>query len=396
MLLMLVLLVSGISPAAVHAEGENAAKTTEQETAGKEEQTLETGEDDYKFRLGISSVDGEDTGAVVTTVKGDFTALVQTEGSSVNTGNVTFSVEMKDVASLHVSGTRSYRTTMNFTGTGRSVPMTQVQGILRAFEGKHVTVKNGSSAVKYTFAEKEAGAYAVTHDGNASTVWHSIVNDENLSSTTKDSDDSYAVLKNGFTLQAGNKILQFSGADDLRLDNLGELGSMELAVRNALELVDCEKTSENVVICLKKGSMLALGQSVLELKKDATIVISGVDAQEVADDLAVIRGMQVSGSNATALMKELLKLAAKYASAVENLVITFEFEGHAYGEPVWTWAEDGSAAKAAFTCGICGKTVELEADKITAEEDHGVITYTASVTLDGETYTDQKVIRAET
>ncbi len=69
---------------------------------------------------------------------------------------------------------------------------------------------------------------------------------------------------------------------------------------------------------------------------------------------------------------------------------------HVYGEPVFTWEEDYSAATATFTCENCGGTEEVEADitsAVTTEATSttaGVLTYTATVTFNGETYTDEQ------
>ncbi|MBQ4374564.1 MAG: immunoglobulin domain-containing protein [Erysipelotrichales bacterium] len=69
--------------------------------------------------------------------------------------------------------------------------------------------------------------------------------------------------------------------------------------------------------------------------------------------------------------------------------------GHKWGEPAWTWAEDASSAKAKFVCEHDETHVqELNAEieesvkvEATYEQD-GVKLYTASVELEGETYTD--------
>ena len=73
--------------------------------------------------------------------------------------------------------------------------------------------------------------------------------------------------------------------------------------------------------------------------------------------------------------------------------------GHAYGEPAWTWTktEDGYAAKAAFTCGVCGDVQEIDAE-VTSETtpagstEAGRTVYTAAATFNGRVYTDTKEI----
>ena len=69
---------------------------------------------------------------------------------------------------------------------------------------------------------------------------------------------------------------------------------------------------------------------------------------------------------------------------------------HTYGEPVFTFSEDGKSATAAFACTGCDDVQTLPAD-ITYEvktgatcTEKGVTTYTATVTFGGEKYTATK------
>lgn len=77
-----------------------------------------------------------------------------------------------------------------------------------------------------------------------------------------------------------------------------------------------------------------------------------------------------------------------------------EVHVHVYGDPVCEWSEDGTSCTATFTCDLCeegteGKveTVDVEADDITTETaEDGTVTYTATFTFNGETYTETKVV----
>lgn len=73
----------------------------------------------------------------------------------------------------------------------------------------------------------------------------------------------------------------------------------------------------------------------------------------------------------------------------ENVILPADSNGHNYGEPVFTW--DGtSSAKAAFTCAICNdvKTVDCT---VSTKENVAQVTYTATASFNGKTYTDEKV-----
>ena len=77
-----------------------------------------------------------------------------------------------------------------------------------------------------------------------------------------------------------------------------------------------------------------------------------------------------------------------------TVIATFEKHAHHYSSPVWTWADDYSSAKAAFTC-ACGDVQTVDAE-ITEEEltpadctTEQVAVFTATVTFGGDTYTDE-------
>ena len=62
---------------------------------------------------------------------------------------------------------------------------------------------------------------------------------------------------------------------------------------------------------------------------------------------------------------------------------------HAYGEPVWTWADDYASASAAFVCDDCGEEKVVDAAVSSTAHD-GVATHTATAELKGNTYNDVK------
>ncbi|MBR5618493.1 MAG: hypothetical protein IKW76_02015, partial [Clostridia bacterium] len=68
---------------------------------------------------------------------------------------------------------------------------------------------------------------------------------------------------------------------------------------------------------------------------------------------------------------------------------------HVWNTPTWDWADDYSSAKATFTCADCGEeqtaTDNYIDETVVSKADctHGlIVTYTASVTIDGTEYTD--------
>ena len=73
--------------------------------------------------------------------------------------------------------------------------------------------------------------------------------------------------------------------------------------------------------------------------------------------------------------------------------------GHSYGEPVWSWAEDGKTCTVTFICQKDETHKEIPAVTVTSAEktpatctEAGVTTYTATAQFNGKTYTDTKEV----
>ena len=72
--------------------------------------------------------------------------------------------------------------------------------------------------------------------------------------------------------------------------------------------------------------------------------------------------------------------------------VTIEAIGHDWGEPTWTWAEDFSTATAAFVCANDETHVKTLTATVTSEVVGHEKVYTATVELDGETYTATETV----
>ena len=73
--------------------------------------------------------------------------------------------------------------------------------------------------------------------------------------------------------------------------------------------------------------------------------------------------------------------------------------GHSYGESVWIWSEDGKSCTVTFTCVNDASHVETLAATITSKvktpatcTEKGITEYSASVSFNGNTYTDIKEV----
>ena len=117
---------------------------------------------------------------------------------------------------------------------------------------------------------------------------------------------------------------------------------------------------------------------------------------EKGDDTQILTDYEpqtVEVSAATCTADRVIKYTAKvnlnetdYTAETESATVEGTATGHTWGEPVWTWAEDCTAA-AVFTCGACEAQTTVPAN---VTYDAETYTYTATAGLDDVTYTDTK------
>ena len=75
------------------------------------------------------------------------------------------------------------------------------------------------------------------------------------------------------------------------------------------------------------------------------------------------------------------------AAAILAAIAALTCATHTYGPPVWNWSSNHSSATVKLTCTAGDKTVTLNAT-VTSTMNGDVVTYTATVTYEGNTYTD--------
>ena len=66
--------------------------------------------------------------------------------------------------------------------------------------------------------------------------------------------------------------------------------------------------------------------------------------------------------------------------------------GHAWGQPSWEWADDFSSATATFVCAHDSAHTAILDAKVQKTTENFTITYTATVSFEGNTYTDVKTV----
>ena len=88
---------------------------------------------------------------------------------------------------------------------------------------------------------------------------------------------------------------------------------------------------------------------------------------------------------------------AGWAATQTKVLADIPATGHSYGEPEWSWSEDGKTCTVTFTCKNDAAHKETPKVTVTSAEktpatctEKGVTTYTGTVEFNGQTYTDTK------
>ena len=249
---------------------------------------------------------------------------------------------------------------------------------MAASKGGTVNVYSG------TFTSANYGAYIFNSGGTI-----------NIKGGTFDSEK--AVLKSDTTSTASSPSTIYVSGGDFA----GEYSIMdgtELSItggsfsEDPLDYVDVDKGLA-VAEITKKGSSestFAVGKKAIDQKTaeaeegDQIKIISGDADLDVPVD-----GVEVSnegGGNVTVNGEPV------------NEETTVESHVHAWGEPVWDWAEDNLSATATFTCTKDKSHVEKPEVTVTTAKtaatctEDGKIVYTAKAVLDGVEYTNIKTV----
>ena len=273
-----------------------------------------------KFSVEVSSQYGEGKeGIVKGEVYSDYTGKLTITGDYVNSSNATITVTMSDVASLGVSGTRTYTREMKFNSSSK-VPMNNVTQLFNKLDGTYIDCTFAGESVGYKVSGKD-GNYDLkpTSSKDAAKVWHALVNDDNFEYGVKD-EDSYIIIGNGSWLKSGNSILEFEAdcTENLTLDNFGDLNNLNNNIRGHVALNTTEDTTEGVAFYLTKGTELALGSSYAKLKEPAAFDFAIENYAAIEDSLKNLREMT---GDTTDMMKTLFGILDTTFTAIGGEVI---------------------------------------------------------------------------
>ena len=123
------------------------------------------------------------------------------------------------------------------------------------------------------------------------------------------------------------------------------------------------------------------------------------DSAHTEKATATVTGAQTKAPTCTQMGETTYTAAfeASWAMTQTKVLADIPAIGHSYGEPVWSWSEDGKTCKVTFTCEKDETHKETPVVKVTSAvkkpatcTETGVTTYTATVEFNSQTYTDTK------
>ena len=296
----------------------------------------------YKFYLGIKSGSTVDM-----TVGEDYTAVftMPAANETVNTGSVTVTAKMKNVASLGVGDERSHSMTLNtgIGGTGGTdVALDYYLKNCYGFEGATINATIGGQSCTYTLGKIDTtdsnNMYtitAATDPAAASAAWQALTS--HVEAGTQE-DDSKIIIKNGAYLMIGTEKLEFTSSEvgDLTLDNLNDMSALNQNIRDHVKLSTCADRQNVITAYLPAGTTLAVGSSVATLNDNCTITIT-LDADEMSESsLRTTLSSLQAANNASAMVQTLVNAfdeLVRIADASYSVDVNIAFDSVTIVEP---------------------------------------------------------------
>lgn len=268
----------------------------------------------WKFNLTVTSESTVDV-----TVGEDYTAVftLPAAGSQVDASGVTVEAKMKNVESLGVDGERSHSVTVETGIQNVKVDLSQWLPNCYKFGSATVNATIDGKACTYDFAGNSGVIIATTDTEAARAAWKELTS--HITADTHE-DDSFILVKYGSTLQIGRELLCFEeNVDDLKLNNFSEMAALIKKVQDHVKL-ETVNDNKDIEIVLKAGTQLAVGSSIAELKKDATITITGVTMPD--GFLNGLRAAVNNGTDAKALIMTAVRMFNELVGQIDGKTIT--------------------------------------------------------------------------
>ena len=271
--------------------------------------------------------------------------------------------------------------TSSLTVSGNAVVDTRDSKILIASQASEVQVSAGSD-----------GNGGIVFDGKSGAVYGDVTLQEDLEIGTDETltigKDASLTVPDGKTLTNDGTITVESGGK-LEGTTTGN-GTLKIAPTITTQPQDVEvKENETATFTVK-----VTGTEPLSYRWQQS-TDSGQSWTDIggATDATYITVATTTNMNGTQYRCVVSNSAGSVTSNVATLTVNKHV--HTWGNPVWNWSEDGKTCTVAFTCQNDETHKETTAVTVTSAvktpatcTETGVTTYTATVELNGQTYTD--------
>ncbi|MBO7375661.1 MAG: hypothetical protein J6V01_01055 [Clostridia bacterium] len=251
------------------------------------------------------------------TVYSNYDVVVTLPDGDVDMSRVTADLVMTNISDLGITGRREYSVTVRTGLTGFPDPShyfpnlyefdSALVNVTVDYDNPVVYEVNGGAAI--TASPDSAAA--------AEAAWKAFAG--HLAASTKNDGDSYAIIANGSYIKVGTEYLRFADGftGDLVLDDLSNTAAFKRAIRNALVLeTDCENEGNVATACVKAGTTLALGSTVVTLLDDYVVEVTfGDNAFDVVTNsvLETFRGI----TSGTEMLAEAIYIFDSLVAAVQ-------------------------------------------------------------------------------
>ncbi|MCQ4635331.1 Ig-like domain-containing protein [Anaerovorax odorimutans] len=260
-------------------------------------------------------------------VRDDYSAYLQiTKNATVDAANATIKLTMKNIESLGMGNMeKSHEISINTGVTGHdSVPLEGFIEPITNFKDAKISGKIDGKEYSYKIENKtqpDDSDYLIkasTNTEQTRAAWQSLAS--HVTTTTYAEDDSYMMIPAKAYMQIGKERLSFTDPDGtpLKLDDTSNLDQMQKDIRNLVELdtnAPAFSDSRQAEAYIPAGTILRVGATEARLMQGATIDLSGLNTETLADD--TLSGLRDAGNNSD-MIKALITFVMNPISAASG------------------------------------------------------------------------------
>ncbi len=263
-------------------------------------------------------------------VMSDYSAeLTVPYGSVINAKELSGTISMTDIASLGITGTRTYSKSIT-TGVDKEVVF---DNYIPVFEGATISGTIDGVEYKYnveaTYAEDAYIVEAIPENEDAVREAYQALA-SHVTAETKAADDSYVEIPGTAYIQIGTERLSFENTKEtVKLDNIMQGTGLKAEIRSAVKLEEVAVLEDaQIEAYIPAGTVLAVGQSIVTLNEGATIQVSEYTSSDAIDSIfSTLRDCETNEE----IIIAGVQFISNFAKAIDgnDIVVNVEFDEEA-------------------------------------------------------------------